>query len=126
MTEKPSREEVIAEAFKKAGELKNQGMPAFAIKAKIASTLVEKGIDGRAASVIANSLPAGGVGDETIVSSKDGMNRMVFGGLLCVAGIVLTMITHSMASRAGYYVVAIGPIIWGAVLFIKGYSDYSD
>ncbi len=126
MTEEPSREAVIAEAFKKAGELKNQGMPAFAIKAKIASTLVEKGIDGRAASVIANSLPAGGVGDKTIVSSKDGMNRMVFGGLLCAAGIVLTMITHSMASRTGYYVVAIGPIIWGAVLFIKGYSDYSD
>lgn len=126
MTEKPSREAVIAEAFKKAGELRNQGMPAFAIKAKIASTLVEKGIDGPAASVIANSLPAGGVGDEAIVSPKDGMNRMVFGGLLCVAGIVLTMITHSMASRTGYYIVAIGPIIWGAVLFIKGYSDYSD
>ena len=126
MTERPSREEVIAEAFEKAAELKNQGMPAFAIKAKIASTLVEKGIDGQAASVIANSLPVGGVGGEAIASSKNGMNRMVFGGLLCVAGIVLTMITHSMAGSTGYYVVAFGPIIWGAVLFIKGYSDYSD
>ena len=126
MTEQPSKEEVIAEAFKKAAELKNQGMPAFAIKAKIASTLVEKGIDGGRASVIANSLPVGGVGHEAIDSSKNGMNRMVFGGLLCIGGILLTMITHSMAGSTGYYIVATGPIIWGAVMFIKGYSDYSD
>jgi hypothetical protein len=54
---------------------------------------------------------------------KRGAWQMVIGGLLAVAGTIITIVTYSDASsdaEGGTYIVAWGPIIFGLILFFQG------
>jgi hypothetical protein len=56
--------------------------------------------------------------------AKKGVKLMVIGGLLALAGIIITAVTYSDASsdaEGGTYIVAYGPIIFGIILFIQGF-----
>jgi hypothetical protein len=51
-----------------------------------------------------------------------GGGLMVLGLVLVIVGIAITVITKDHAQRAGggTYIVAYGPIIWGAITFFRG------
>lgn len=51
-----------------------------------------------------------------------GGGLMVLGLILVIVGIAITVITKDHATRrgGGTYVVAYGPMIWGAVMFFRG------
>jgi hypothetical protein len=49
-----------------------------------------------------------------------GMKNMLYGGLWCGGGIVVTVVTLSMSQGGGTYVVAWGAILFGAIQFFKG------
>jgi len=54
---------------------------------------------------------------------SDGVGSMVIGGLICLVGIVVTVVSYSAASsssRGGSYVVAWGAILFGGIRFFKG------
>jgi hypothetical protein len=47
--------------------------------------------------------------------------QIVLGLILLIVGIAITATTHSHASRqGGTYVVAYGPMIWGAITMLRG------
>jgi len=49
---------------------------------------------------------------------------ILIGLVLCLLGIVITVATYNSASRSGgTYVVAYGPIIFGAIRFFKGLAN---
>jgi hypothetical protein len=48
---------------------------------------------------------------------------MVYGALWCVGGIIITAVTYGAASGGGRYMVAFGPIIYGAIRFFRGVSQ---
>jgi hypothetical protein len=54
---------------------------------------------------------------------RRGMWQMVIGGLLALAGTIISLVTYSDASsdaEGGTYIVAYGPVIFGIILFIQG------
>jgi hypothetical protein len=56
-------------------------------------------------------------------SGGSGIRNMVVGGIWCVGGILVTVITYSAAASSptgGRYFVAWGAIIFGAIQFFKG------
>ena len=55
-------------------------------------------------------------------SDSGGGGLIALGIILVVVGIAITVITKDHATRqgGGTYVVAYGPIIWGAVMFFRG------
>ena len=63
--------------------------------------------------------------EETHVAIEEAKNEkakkdMLYGGLWCIGGIVVTAATYSAAQGGGRYFVAWGAIIFGAIQFIKG------
>lgn len=78
--------------------------------------LVESGIDsGIARSVINNILSK--VKEEKKASRN---NKMLYGGLWFVGGIVVTAITYSYAEAGDTYLVASGAIVYGGIQFFRG------
>jgi hypothetical protein len=54
-------------------------------------------------------------------AQKESANTdMLFGALWCIGGIIVTVGTYSAASNGGFYVIAWGAIVFGAIKFIKG------
>ncbi len=56
-------------------------------------------------------------------SRSDGIGSMAIGGIICLVGIVITVVSYGAASgssRGGRYVVAWGAILFGAIRFFKG------
>lgn len=51
-----------------------------------------------------------------------GKNNMIYGALFCVGGIVVTVATYIAAGSSGY-VVALGPILFGATQFLRGMNQ---
>jgi hypothetical protein len=59
--------------------------------------------------------------NEIMAARRAAANRnMLVGGLWCVGGIVVTVVTLVSASGGGTYVVAWGAIIFGAIQFFRG------
>jgi hypothetical protein len=55
-----------------------------------------------------------------------GQRNMLIGGLVCVAGIVITIGTLAAASDSGgRYIIAWGAIVWGAIQFCRGVGQSS-
>jgi hypothetical protein len=47
--------------------------------------------------------------------------QIALGLILLIVGIAITAVTHGQASRqGGTYVIAYGPMIWGAITMIRG------
>jgi hypothetical protein len=60
----------------------------------------------------------------TEAKRKRGVWQMAIGGLLAVAGTIITIVTYSDASsdaEGGTYIVAWGPIVFGLILFGQGF-----
>lgn len=58
---------------------------------------------------------------------KTARRNMWIGAALAIGGLLLTIITYSAASSSssgGRYIVAYGPAIFGAILFVGGLIDY--
>jgi hypothetical protein len=118
MSDQPLSEEQIVEAvYSFAADQMKNGVPGHQIQ----SMLVEKGLDpGDAATVVSN---LSRLRSEAI--QKAGKKNMLYGGLWCVGGIVVTAATYSAASNGGSYVVAWGAVIFGAIQFFRGVTQAS-
>lgn len=83
---------------------------------EVKQNLVQNGLDRESASIIVDNL------ERQIVDAKKERARkdMLYGGLWCVGGIVVTAVTYSAASGGGSYVVAWGAILFGAIQFFRG------
>ena len=57
--------------------------------------------------------------DETDVHAA-GRKNMIYGALWCIGGIVVTVVTYSIASGGGTYIIAWGAIVFGAIQFFRG------
>jgi hypothetical protein len=85
------------------------------------NALMQKGLDRGNSVIIVDRLLA--VRQEAL-RSRAGRDVLV-GALVCVAGIIITVVTYSAAahsSSGGTYVVAWGAIIFGAIQFFRGLS----
>jgi hypothetical protein len=51
---------------------------------------------------------------------KGAVKQIGVGLLMLVIGVVITAATYSMASNGGIYVVAYGPVIFGAIAILRG------
>jgi hypothetical protein len=54
----------------------------------------------------------------------DAMKNIAVGGLICLAGIVITAVSYSMASGGGRYFITWGAIVFGGIRFFKGLSQF--
>jgi len=55
-------------------------------------------------------------------------NQMIYGGLIFVVGLALTIGTYSMAASSetgGTYLIAYGPVIFGLIRFFRGMAAYN-
>lgn len=84
--------------------------------AEIRQALIEKGMDGNSADLLISNLSY----ELNNEKKESAMRNMRQGGLWCVGGILVTVITYSAASGGGTYVVAWGAILFGAIQFFKG------
>ena len=57
---------------------------------------------------------------ETFLERAAGVDRMLFGTLVCIGGIVVATITYNAASIGVVYIIAWGAILSGAILIISG------
>ena len=57
---------------------------------------------------------------------RAGLRNMAIGGVVCVAGLVITGVTFSAAasSGGGSYIVFWGAIVFGAIQFFRGLNQY--
>ena len=64
--------------------------------------------------------------DEITRQEREGAQKnMLWGGLWCAGGILVTVATYSAASSGGTYLLAWGAILFGGVQFVKGLVDIS-
>lgn len=79
--------------------------------------LVEQGLHDDDALIVVTKLE-----EQIIEAEKERARRnMLYGGLWCVGGIIVTVTTYSAASGGGSYVVAWGATLFGGIQFIRGF-----
>lgn len=110
--QKPSREE-MEEILEYAADLNEEEIP----PEKIQQSLVKKGLDEESAARIVENL-------DTYTKDNRGRKKIISGALWCFGGIAVTLITHSMASGGGTYIIAWGAILFGVIEFFRGLSYY--
>ena len=108
----------IEEARASVAFLKRSNTP----NAQIYDILVQRGIDHQTATqLIDSTMP------EVPQQKKDrqaGINNMIFGALLIIAGIFFSVLSYdSVSESGGQYFVLYGPVIAGIWLFFKGVSQ---
>lgn len=54
-----------------------------------------------------------------------GRANMIIGGLICVVGLIVTLGTYNIASPGGHFIVAWGAIVFGAIQFFRGVSEWN-
>ncbi|MFH1460090.1 MAG: hypothetical protein ABIG64_06955 [Candidatus Omnitrophota bacterium] len=116
--------EAVRNVYKEAAEMKAEGVPAEIIKDVMQKKLTEKGLPQAAAVMICDNLP--GVKPERDDYPHAGKKNMIIGGVLFCCGVLVTWISEAMAIKRGgaYYVIAIGPMLTGLGIFVKGFFDY--
>jgi hypothetical protein len=85
--------------------------------AEVRNMLMQQGIDAQAATTVVDAL-----GVEISKQKKERAKRdMMFGGGICIVGLIITLVSYSVASSSGgTYVVTWGAVIFGALQFFKG------
>jgi hypothetical protein len=83
---------------------------------QIESRLIQKGLHSQSVGEIMKDLSAVRAGE----TRDAGRKNMLWGSLVCVAGIIATAVTYATASGGGTYVVAWGAIIFGVGQFVRG------
>ena len=84
-------------------------------------TLTNAGMPERQAADIVHGLTTRIAEEKRKQANKD----ILRGALWCGGGLIVTMVTYSMASGGGSYVVAWGAIIFGAIQLIRGLVNHS-
>lgn len=54
-----------------------------------------------------------------------GRSNMIIGGLICVVGLIVTFGTYNIAAPGGHFIVAWGAIVFGAIQFFRGVSEWN-
>ncbi|HLL54191.1 MAG TPA: hypothetical protein VK447_11625 [Myxococcaceae bacterium] len=113
--------------YEQAKALASLGLTALEIKRK----LMERGLDAESAGVLARTvgtqeseLDIAAMAQEPLDPGGRGIpTDAVIGAIICLVGVVITVVTHAAAmERGGTYVIAYGAIIGGAIRVITGLS----
>ena len=80
------------------------------------SALIDEGLDKESAIIVINNIEQQIKDAEKARANKD----MLYGALWCIGGIIVTVVTYSIAEGGGIYFVAWGAVLWGAIQFIQG------
>ncbi len=111
-----NQQELVTQIYKYAFQLKAGGGHPDDIK----ENLIGRGLDATTAETIAENVER----EYNNVKNKAAEKNMLYGGLWCAGGTLVTVLTYSAASSGGgHYVVAWGAIVFGAVQFFKGLSQ---
>jgi len=111
----PSAEQAVQAIYTYAVKLAASGMS----PPDIEESLVKKGLDAGSARVVVEKV----MEIKRNAMRQTAEKNMLYGGLWCVGGILVTAATFSAASGGGSYVVAWGAIIFGAIQFLRGVSQ---
>jgi hypothetical protein len=113
---------VVAALLSYANRLLNEGKTSDEVERE----LMAKGLDRGPASAIVQRA----VSDRNHqtfardrASSGDAGGNIALGAVICVVGILVTVVTYSAASGGGTYVVAWGAIVFGAIRIFKGLAQ---
>lgn len=85
---------------------------------EVKKQLIEEGISEEVATAVIDAVKKHYNGEV----DKKARKNMIIGGLWCVGGLVVTIVTLMASSGGGTYVVAWGAIIFGAIQFFQGYN----
>jgi len=120
----PEKGQIVKEIYRKAEQMKTEGVPAEFIEDAMKKELIEKGFKPQAAVMIVGNLP--GVRKEPVQYSDHGKKTMIAGCVLFCLGVLVTWVSEVMAIKkgGGYYIIAIGPMLTGIGIFVKGFFDY--
>jgi hypothetical protein len=107
-----SEEQMVQEVYEFAAEQMLDGASAQQVR----SSLIHNGLDPEDAAIVVSNLSD--MRAEAI--RKAGKKAMLHGGLWCIGGTVVTLVTYAAASGGGTYIIAWGAIIFGAFQFFRG------
>ena len=113
---KTAAQERNREIVRFAAQLMKNGIADSVIQTKI----VEMGMTNEQASAVVSSLRQ----VRKRVRRRTGIRNMVMGGLFCIGGIVITVVSISASKSGGFYIVTWGAILFGALQFFGGLFQY--
>lgn len=58
-------------------------------------------------------------------TGRRGKGMMIAGPLIFLVGVLITVVTYSLAPQGGTYIISFGPMIWGIAWFIRGLVAYN-
>jgi hypothetical protein len=61
----------------------------------------------------------------TAKTGRRGKGMMIAGPIIFLVGVLITVVTYSLAPPGGTYLISFGPMIWGAVWFFRGLIAYN-
>lgn len=108
----PTQEEIVEAVYSFAAERMHEGADAQQIHAE----LMQQGLDQDSASQVVSNL----FNMRTDAVRSAGKKNMIYGALWCIGGVVVTVVTFSMAANGGSYIVTWGAILFGAIQFFRG------
>ena len=112
-----TQNEIVQAVYQYGASLVKAGLSPSQIESK----LMEKGLDQATASIVVKNLFT----LRSKVVNEAARKNMLYGALWCIGGIVTTVWTYAAASGDGTYIVAWGAIIFGAIQFFRGFSQYN-
>ncbi|HEX6444246.1 MAG TPA: hypothetical protein VF053_04090 [Streptosporangiales bacterium] len=59
-------------------------------------------------------------------TGRRGKGMMIAGPIIFLVGVLITIVTYSLAPPGGTYLISFGPMIWGVVWFIRGLISYNN
>jgi hypothetical protein len=99
-----------------AAQQMHQGAP----WATIEQRLLERGLSPDTAALVLARLKH----DQNQALQADGQKNMLFGAMWCGGGLLITTWTYLGASESGgIYVLAWGPVLYGAIRFFRGLTQ---
>jgi hypothetical protein len=110
--EQKTDEENVQALYLYAANSLRDGMPT----GQIINKLVERGASPEFAEAIVHEL------QEAIIEAhkSEGRKNMLYGGLWCGGGTLVTVLSYAMAEGGGSFVLAWGAIIFGGIQFLRG------
>ncbi|MBO0828906.1 MAG: hypothetical protein J2P24_14125 [Streptosporangiales bacterium] len=58
-------------------------------------------------------------------TARRGKGMMIAGPIIFLVGVLITIVTYSLAPPGGTYLISFGPMIWGIIWFIRGLVTYN-
>jgi len=111
-----TQEQAVQAVYEHAASLVKAGKT----KPEVEADLKSRGLDDRAANIVATN-----IFELRARALKEAAKKnMLHGALWCIGGVVVTAVTYqAVAGTGGTYIVAFGPIIFGAIQFFRGLAQ---